>query len=71
MREKSIMSRRFMAQNKVFADVFNYHLYQGRQVIKESDLKERDSTEVAVLIQDEQAYAGRGNCQTEYKAKEI
>ena len=57
MREKSIMSRRFMAQNKVFADVFNYHLYQGRQVIKESDLKERDSTEVAVLIQDEQTYA--------------
>ena len=57
MREKSIMSRRFMAQNKVFADVFNYHLYQGRQVIKEGDLKERDSTEVAVLIQDEQTYA--------------
>ena len=57
MREKSIMSRRFMTQNKVFADVFNYHLYQGRQVIKESDLKERDSTEVAVLIQNEQAYA--------------
>ncbi len=57
MREKSIMSRRFISQNKVFADVFNYHLYQGRQVIRESDLKERDSTEVAVLIQDEQAYA--------------
>ncbi len=57
MREKSIMSRRFISQNEVFADIFNYHLYQGKQVIKEDDLEERDSTEVAVLIQDEKAYA--------------
>lgn len=57
MREKSIMSRRFISQNEVFADIFNYHLYQGKQVIKEDDLEERDSTELAVLIQDEKAYA--------------
>ncbi len=57
MREKSVMSRRFIAQKKVFADIFNFHLYQGRRVIKEEDLQERDSTEVAVLIQDEKAYA--------------
>lgn len=37
MREKSIMSRRFISQNEVFADIFNYHLYQGKQVIKEDD----------------------------------
>lgn len=57
MREKSIMSRRFISQNEVFADIFNYHLYQGKQVIKEDDLEERDSTELAVLNQDEKAYA--------------
>ena len=53
MREKSVMSRRFMAQNEVFADIFNYYLYQGEQIIKASDLEERDSTQVAVLINDE------------------
>ncbi len=42
MREKSVMSRRFIAQKKVFADIFNFHLYQGRRVIKEEDLQMRD-----------------------------
>lgn len=29
-----------------FADVFNYYLFEGRQVIQAEDLEERDATEV-------------------------
>lgn len=32
-----------------FADLFNYYLYGGRQVIRPEDLEERDTTEVLSL----------------------
>lgn len=32
----------------VFADIFNYYVYDGKQVIKPEELTERDSTELAL-----------------------
>lgn len=33
-----------------FSDLFNYYLFEGRQVIKASDLCERDTTEVLSIF---------------------
>lgn len=38
----------FMSDTEVFADVFNYYVYGGRQVICPEQLEERDSTELAL-----------------------
>ncbi len=32
----------------IFADIFNYYIYGGRQVIRPEQLTERDSTKIAL-----------------------
>ena len=49
MGRKDILTKRYLAQNDVFADAFNYYLFQGKQIIKPKDLKDQDSTELAVI----------------------
>ena len=36
----------YLSNNKYFADAFNFYLYEGREVIKEEELKELDTTGV-------------------------
>ena len=46
MGAKDIKSKEYLADNTRFADLFNYKLYDGEQVIHPEDLQERDSTEI-------------------------
>ena len=41
-----------MKDNNVFADAFNYLIYNGRQVIKPSSLQELNTTEIALVEDD-------------------
>ncbi len=49
MSKKDTLTKQYLGQNSVFADAFNYYLYNGKQVIKPSDLKEQDVTEIAII----------------------
>ncbi len=49
MGAKDAMARAFLSDNERFADLFNYYLFEGRQVIRPEDLEERDTTEVLSL----------------------
>ena len=49
MGAKDAKAKEFLSNNERFADLFNYYLFEGRQVIKPEDLEERDTTEVLSL----------------------
>lgn len=52
MGKKDVLSKDYMSDNRKFADVFNYYLYDGEQVIKPQDLKEKDITEMVFPYKD-------------------
>ena len=49
MGKKDIVTRTYMEDEKIFADVFNFFLYDGKQVIHPGDLKELDTKGAIVL----------------------
>ncbi len=49
MGAKDAAASTFLSDNERFADLFNYYLFEGRQVIRPEDLEERDTTEVLSL----------------------
>lgn len=42
------VTKKYMRENKVFADAFNYLIYGGEQVVKPALLQELDTTEIAI-----------------------
>ena len=46
MGTKDTKAKEFLSDNERFADLFNYYLYAGQQVIKAEDLCERDTVKV-------------------------
>ncbi|MDO4291910.1 MAG: Rpn family recombination-promoting nuclease/putative transposase [Eubacteriales bacterium] len=48
MGRKDAITKEYTSDNRIFADLFNFFLYGGRQVIRPEALKTRDSAEVAI-----------------------
>ena len=48
MSKADIVAKIYMKQSSIFADVFNFYLYGGRQVIKPEQLRELDPTELSI-----------------------
>ncbi|MBR5758984.1 MAG: hypothetical protein IKX88_10370, partial [Thermoguttaceae bacterium] len=48
MADKDAITKDYMQDPIIFADAFNYLLYDGKQVIKPEDLKPQDSTALAI-----------------------
>lgn len=46
------ITKAYIRRNEVFADAFNYFIYDGVQVIQPEQLKELDPTEIALLYND-------------------
>ena len=46
------VAKKYLGKQEAFADVFNYLLFDGKQVIKPNELSELDSNQVAVLFKD-------------------
>lgn len=44
------ITKAYIRKNEVFADAFNYFMYDGAQVIQPECLKEVDPTEIAILL---------------------
>ena len=42
------ITKAYVQDASIFADIFNYYVYQGRQVIEPGQLTERDSTKIAL-----------------------
>ena len=49
MGAKDAKAREFLSNNERFADLFNFYLFKGKQVIKPSDLQEKDTASVLSL----------------------
>lgn len=43
---KNAKAHKYLKDNRRFADVFNYHIFEGKQVIRPENLQEKDSTEL-------------------------
>ena len=48
------ITKAYIRKNEVFADAFNYFMYDGVQVIQPERLKELDSTEIAILLNEKE-----------------
>ena len=44
MGKKDKLTKKYLSDNKRFADIFNAYLYDGKQIIRPDDLKELDTT---------------------------
>ena len=51
MGKKDTLTKEYMADNHIFADAFNYFMFDGGNVIHAEDLRERDSTEMAITYE--------------------
>ena len=45
---KDTVTKAYMSNPVIFADAFNFLLYDGKQVIRHEDLKELDSASIAL-----------------------
>ena len=48
MAEQDSIGKRYMSDNAIFADAFNFLIYNGEPVIKPEELRELDTTEIAL-----------------------
>ena len=48
MGKPDIVTKAYMRKSNIFADAFNYLIYNGRKVINPEKLTEVDSTEIAI-----------------------
>ena len=46
MGSKDVVSKDYMRDESIFADVFNFKIYGGRQVVKPQSLTELDTAEL-------------------------
>ena len=44
------ITKAYIRKNEVFADAFNYFMYDGAQMIQPDQLRELDPTEIAILF---------------------
>ncbi len=53
MSKKDRAAKELMKDSRVFADVFNYYLYGGKQIIKPDDLRVLDTDQVVMPFKNE------------------
>ena len=67
MGEKDLLTKRFMSKPDVFADAFNYLIYDGEHVIDAKDLVELDTASIAVTY----SKKGKDTRHTVQKARDV
>ncbi len=65
MGQKDSATKDYLADNDVFADAFNYLLYNGQQVIKAEDLQDAESA--LLLDNNPNAKTGKGKYVQRYR----
>jgi len=59
MGKPDALIKHYLRKNDVFADAFNYYLFEGEQVIRSEDLKEKDPTELGVIEKQGKTYVSQ------------
>ena len=59
MGKKDVLTKMYLAQNEIFADAFNYYLFDGKPLIKPSDLAEKDITELSAIYKTGKLFANQ------------
>ena len=59
MGNKDIATKKYMSDNVRFADVFNYAIYGGRQIIKHDMLKEISAEELLLMEGDKEKLSAK------------
>ena len=62
------ITKEYISDNRRFADLFNYLIYGGREVIRPQDLEERDATELALPYGVDQKVIGKQQMRDNLKA---
>ena len=47
-KDKDTLTKKYMERPDVFADAFNFLIYDGRQVIRPEELRDMDTTAIAL-----------------------
>ena len=55
------VTKAYIRKNEVFADTFNYFMYDGEQKIQPEHLRELDTTEIAILLNEKDTKDNRNN----------
>ncbi len=55
------VTKAYIRKNEVFADAFNYFMYDGEQKIQPEHLRELDTTEIAILLNEKDTKDNRNN----------
>lgn len=50
MRQADALTKEYLSNNEIFADVFNYLIYDGQQKILPENLIERDTSEITLPL---------------------
>lgn len=50
MGKKDVLTKIYLGQDEIFADAFNYFMFDGKPLIKPSDLKEQDTNELSAIL---------------------
>ena len=51
-KNKDSLAKEYIKDNAIFADLINYYFFDGKKNVKDSDLKELDTTQVETLKDD-------------------
>ena len=67
MAEADIYTKNYISQNDIFADVFNFFIYGGEQVIKPESLKDESNAESAIVFIDNEKGGEKGESTQKYR----
>ena len=59
MGKKDVLTKIYLGQDDIFADAFNYFMFDGKPFIKPSDLKEQDTNELSAILKDGKLFANQ------------
>ena len=64
------VTKAYIRKNEVFADAFNYFMYDGEQKIQPDQLRELDTTEIAILLNEKDTKDNKSTKDSKNREKE-
>lgn len=59
---QNVVTRLYMARNDIFAALFNYYVYDGRQILREENLIDANSVDSILLPEDKKKRKSLERC---------
>ena len=65
------VTKAYIRKNEVFADAFNYFMYNGEQRIQPKQLRELDTTEIAILLNEKDTKENKSSDKEAFEQKTV